>query len=91
MSGSLWRASPHDPKERILKRELKDRAEVEGDASPHDPKERILKPGVAGPHQAPEDDASPHDPKERILKQSRLLGCRLYWYQPHPTIRKSGY
>ena len=36
-------ASPHDPKERILKLGANVLAELKPGASPHDPKERILK------------------------------------------------
>ena len=61
------RASPHDPKERILKRHGSCGARSSGSASPHDPKERILK-RVSTYGLARESPASPHDPKERILK-----------------------
>ncbi len=75
MSGDNWtlsaEASPHDPKERILKRYIRTPAPLAGgvrftprsERADTETDELLVGLGV-------DDDASPHDPKERILKRA---------------------
>ena len=90
-------ASPHDPKERILKRGKRILDALQYGASSHDPKERILKPAGGGRGFGLGQKASPHDPKERILKLHSKgampseraepeTGVSNLWYNPCMTM-----
>ena len=86
-----WKeASPHDPKERILKPGAGNRDCQDRIASPHDQKERILKQLHEEGLPAAEKSLTPRS-ERADTETTEVEHTDGNVVQPHPTIRKSGY